>query len=305
MLARCLTAGDNPSSEATWNVTTGTLEDIDGALDWRSHEHIQDTRDGGFADMLLEVNRKELQRWPAHFPYHAEPSDTSDPNQELPVYGQSLPQSPTTDRLHRLQGHCKCGGVSFYVARPSARSALAKKVWPKLPSMNDIEESNVPDETETFWLRDHGTKFLAGLCACNSCRLASGMETTFWAFVPTVDLSIGKNGEEPFTFDFGTLKKYTSSDGCHRYFCNTCGATCFYDADDRKFMKDVAIGLLTADGARAESWLGWRTNRLGYREDSMPRAGGLTVGIERGLQAWEKHRTGEDLSGPIRTGGAL
>lgn len=297
MLARCIADGDDPNSEVTWDVTTGSLEHIDGLLEWQGHEHIQDTLDGGFADMLLEINGKSMQRWPAHFGKH----------KELPVYWHS-PSLPTVQPSSndKLSAHCKCRGVVFYISRPSARSAVSQVAWPVLPSNADIDLSNVPSESETFWLRDKQTKFLAGLCACDSCRRCSGMETTFWAFVPTVDLSLDRDSKVPFTFNFGTVKKYSSSPGCYRYFCSKCGATCFYDADDRQFMKDVAIGLLDApEGARAETWLGWRTNRLGYREDSVPRADSYSIGIEKGLKAWEEQRHGDDLSGPIRTGGAL
>jgi hypothetical protein len=49
---------------------------------------------------------------------------------------------------------------------------------------------------------------------------------------------------------------------------------------------DVAVGLLAADeGARAEGWLEWWTERLSFREDAVERAGSLVEGIEAGLKS--------------------
>lgn len=266
--------------------------------------------------MLHEVNGKRIQRWPAQFGGQGKASanlnmKSDDTTKEIPLHWQS----PSRPKVHassddRLHGYCICEGVSFYIARPSLKSAVAKIAWPKLPSLDEASQYDPPPEGEGFetayWLRDHKTKFRAGLCACDSCRLASGIETQFWTFIPTVDLSLDAEGRVPFTFDFGTLKKYTSSPGCHRFFCGTCGATCFYDGDGRQWMKDVSVGLLAAEeGARAESWLGWRTNALGFRCDTDGRSKDFSDGVEAGLRAWEGQRAGEDLSGPILTGGAL
>ncbi|EME88481.1 uncharacterized protein MYCFIDRAFT_119849, partial [Pseudocercospora fijiensis CIRAD86] len=267
MMARCLADGDDPNSQVTWDIATGTVEKLDNVVEWQGHEHLQDTLDGGFSDMLTEVDGKVLPRWPAHFGQ----------GEELPLRWQSPSrpkiQSSPNDKLH---AHCKCGGVELYISRPSARSAVAKKAWPELPISQ--------------------TKFLGGLCACNSCRLATGMEFIPWAFVPLVDLSLDAAGEIPFPNDcqFGTIKYYNSSEGCHRFFCKVCGATCFWDGDDRKYIKDIAIGLLDApEGTRAESWLGWRTNNYGYRDDTIGRADKFTLACEHGLKAWEASREGD------------
>lgn len=144
-------------------MASGTLEHIDDVLEWQGHEHVQDTLDGGFADLLLNVHGKELGRWPSHF----------GKGKELPVYWKSASpiegQAASTDKLH---GYCKCGGVDFYIARPSLRSAMAEKAWPNLASNDAISNADIPSEEETYWLCDDRTKFAAGLCSCDSCRLA-------------------------------------------------------------------------------------------------------------------------------------
>ncbi|CAK1359963.1 hypothetical protein CB0940_06080 [Cercospora beticola] len=288
MMARCVEDAEDPDSKVTWDTTTGTLDDIDKHIDWQGHEFLSDTLDGGFADMLLEVHGKKLDRWPGRF---------GEGKDQLPVYWQSSSGSSlsrtSSDKLH---AYCKCGGVDFCVGQPSPRSVIVNKVWPDKSSASDITESDAPDSIEQYWLHDDHTKFPAGLCGCDSCRLASGMEATFWAFVPKMDISLDKEGKIPFNFEFGIekLKKYTSSAGCHRYFCDTCAATCFYMADDRKFMVDISVGLFAAaEGAKAQSWLSWRTSHLSFREDTVPRAEGLSGGIETALKSWEQHLQSE------------
>ncbi|KAF2167887.1 hypothetical protein M409DRAFT_53837 [Zasmidium cellare ATCC 36951] len=296
MLARCLEDGDDPNSTVTWDVATGTLERIEDIVDWQGHEHLQDTLDGGFADFLTEINGKKLERWPAHYGKHEQvpPGWTSTSRSEV--------EASPSDKLHCT---CRCGGVEFYVTRPSARSALAEKYWPESPPL-DISNEQLPPESETFYMRDNRTKFLAGLCSCNSCRLAAGVEITTWAFIPAFQITQDKEGKIPWSGDFGTLRKYESSPGCYRYFCSRCGAIVFYDADGREFLKDVAVGLVDApEGSRAESWFGWRTRRLGYRDDDIPRAESFVLAIEKGLREWEASRPGADLSGGSRSGGAL
>lgn len=295
MLARLLADGDDPNSQVTWDVATGSLEHIEDVVDWQGHEHIRDTLDGGFADFLAELNGEKVARWPGHF----------EEDEQLPLpWTLSTHAGVKASAEDKLHGHCKCGGVEFWIFRPSARTAFAKKYWPSAPPA-DVSALQRPLEEDTV-LRDRGTKFLAGLCACNSCRLASGVEITAWAFVPTMDIALDQEGKIPWSKDFGTLKQYQSSNGAYRYFCGRCGAIVFYDADDRMWFKDIAVGILNAsEGARAESWLGWRTRCLGYRDDAVPRAESLALAVENGLREWEERRPGEDLSGGSQSGGAL
>ena len=99
-----------------WDIMTGTLEKADGVFNLVGYEYVADTLDGGFSDFLHTINVKQLERWPYR------------PNQgeQLPLYWQS-PDQPTItpkpdDKLHC---HCKCGGVEFWIARPSERSKKA------------------------------------------------------------------------------------------------------------------------------------------------------------------------------------
>lgn len=286
MLAHCLPNPRNPDRKENWDVMTGTFETFDDTIDLKGYEYIHDTRDGGFSDFLITLNNRTLDRWPY------------DINEEahLPLHWR-IPQAPaSTEPTTRLPAHCKCHGVRFYIARPSAQSTHASRDWPDLliPYYSQIKTLHTkPDRShETWWLRANKTKFLAGLCSCDSCRLASGMEITAWAFIPKIDISLDAEGKIPYGGGtFGTLQSYNSSEGVTRFFCDACGAIVFFSQAEREktTLLDVAIGLLDADeGARAESWLEWRTERVSYREDAVGRAEKLVEGIEEGLRVFRE-----------------
>ena len=268
--------GAYSSRGAHWDVMSGTLEKAEGVFELTAHEYVADTIDGGFSDFLPAIKGKQLERWPGR------------PNQgeQLPLYWQS-PDRPTLtpDPADKLHCHCKCGGVEFWIARPSERSKKALGPWPDLIIPHHSTEPR-PDHSE-WWLRDNGTKFLAGNCACNSCRLDTGMEFQSWCFIPTIDISLDKGGKEQYKIPFGTLKAYQSSPDVTRYHCGVCGASAFFTCEDRTDLVDIAVGLLDApEGARAESWLEWRMNRLSFREDALPRAETLTLAMEEGQRLW-------------------
>lgn len=296
MLAHCLPKPGSDRKE-NWDAMTGTLEAFDGVLDLKGYEYIHDTLDGGFSDFLptLNNNTRALDRW-AH--------DVNE-SSRLPLYWRAPdPPKKQPASTARLLAHCKCNGVCFYIARPSPQSTQASRAWPDLliPYYTQKEQGNAPLDAahETWWLRAAKTKFLAGLCSCDSCRLASGMEITPWAFIPTIDISLDAEGTIPLqstSNTFGSLQTYNSSQGVTRSFCAVCGAIVFFSESEREktTLVDVAVGLLEApEGARAESWLEWRTERLSFREDAAERAGSLVEGIESGLREFREKGYGRD-----------
>ncbi|KAK3118013.1 hypothetical protein LTR53_000049 [Teratosphaeriaceae sp. CCFEE 6253] len=296
MLSREERAGRDPN----WMLSTGTLAAFDGVVEVDCHEYLTDTLDGGLSDFLTHVDGKPIDRWPG------KPGE----GERLPLHWQSPtrpPPNPTPSPADKLRAHCKCNGVEFWLARPSARSAMGQAPWPDVlrPSGNNDDDAaddddeddavSEPDDT-AWWLRAAGTKFLASLCACASCRFACGQEWMAWAYVPASDLSLDAAGSVPFTREFGTLKQYRSSEDVTRHFCGTCGATAFWDGDARPFLLDVAVGLLEAgEGARAEGWLEWRVTRLSHREEALGRARRITEGVEEGLAAYGKRVPGEGV----------
>lgn len=274
MLAHCWRDGDDHSKGSQWDASSGTLDKIEGLVQVTGHEFIADTLDGGFADFLTSYTGKPLPRWP-HQPGRGE---------EIPLRWEH-PDRPKLEPTpaDRLHAHCKCGGVEFWIARPSERSKYAPSKWPDL--LIPYHTGRRGTEGESWWLRESGKKYLGGVCSCNSCRLDTGMEWVEWAFVPAVDISLDREGNVPFSRDFGTLKRYRSSENAIRYHCSTCGATVFFFGEDRPHVIDVAVGLLDAsEGARAESWLEFWCGRLSFREDAIPRAESLTLAVEKSLK---------------------
>jgi hypothetical protein len=271
---------DVAEPKVEWGVVTGTIEIWDGVLALNSHDFVHDTTDGGFTHFLPHLNGKESKLW----------SGQPETSEKLSPYWSdkettSKDQPQPTSRLH---AYCKCKGVRFYIARPSSQSTQAYSDWPNLIVPFRTGSSKNPDN-EAWWLRANGTKFLAGTCTCNSCRLASGVEVVQWAFIPTIDISLDAEGKIPYKRSFGTLKTYRSSQGVDRHFCSCCGAMVFYSADDRPDLLDVAVGLLDApEGARAETWLEWEPGRVSYREDAMDRAGSFVTSLEEGLKAFKQ-----------------
>ncbi|KAL1311307.1 hypothetical protein AAFC00_001487 [Neodothiora populina] len=268
-----------------WHVPSGVLRKLDGVAQFRRHIWTRDTLDGGFSDWFPSQNGQSLTIPDASSAQQPQPSDSS---------------SPDPDK--RLYAHCSCGGINMYISRPSPSSekVTSSSSTPPPPPDVLVPHNSGPSNlcaNETWWLRADKRKFLGGICACDSCRLVNGFEFIYWAFVPTSDISLDPAGHTPFSRDFGTLKAFRSSDAATRFFCADCGATVFWDGDVRPGLIDVAAGLLNApEGARAESWLEWRTERVSAREDAEKRAKGLIEGVESGLRAWGEKV--QDRKGP-------
>ncbi|GAB7350595.1 hypothetical protein MBLNU459_g1164t2 [Dothideomycetes sp. NU459] len=274
----CPTIGKN---EGGWEINTGILERLDGLVEFESHIFVEDTLDGGFSDWLLRCHGQPLTR-----------AATWDRELE-PGWRHPTTKSLITRSKDRLHAHCDCGGINLYVARPSVTSADTSAPWPDVLVPYHSGPANL-NENEPWWLRADKQKFLGGLCTCGSCRLATGCEFTQWAFIPASDISLSADGSIPFSREFGTLKKYRSSKEVTRSFCGTCGATVFWDGDFRPGLLDVAVGLLDApEGARAESWLEWQTERVSFREATEARATVLVEAVEKDLKAWGKEVQGQ------------
>ncbi|KAF7514097.1 hypothetical protein GJ744_004422 [Endocarpon pusillum] len=239
-------------------VVPGLLENPDSILDISSHIFVGDTVDGGFSDWLVSFEGRPLPRWEAR-------EETS---KVLALgwhgsQGQDVSQDVGQDTL---RAHCKCGGVDFLIKRPRER-----------------EEADKPLDAKDWWVRSKN-RYLAGNCACDSCRLTSGLEIVQWAYVPTPRLATASG--EPYQFNCSTLKSFKSSENVTRYHCGRCGATVFFWRDSRPEVIDVAVGLLEApSGARAEDWLDWRL-KISHEEDATHAR--LLKAFKEGFEDWGK-----------------
>lgn len=238
-----LLLGDS-SDEQRCYVATGCLDHLEGNVEFTRHMYIKDTLDGGFSDWLTECAGVPMER-----------NATSTGNLELELGWHDTEILPASESPGRLQAQCDCSKVKFYLSRPSPSPEQMSAPWPDVLVPHNSGPANL-HENEIWWLRADKQKFLGGICACNSCRLMHGFEWIEWAFIPTSDISLDRDGKVPFSREFGTLKAFRSSDNATKRFCAECGATVFWDGDVRPGLIDVAVGLLHAsEGARAESWL--------------------------------------------------
>ena len=249
------------------DICSGVLAKGEGTIKPREHIFAPDTKDGGLTPWLPEVPAWE------GFCQQSEQAEIKVDRQVMDVNGEGLD----------LHAHCQCQGVRFKITRPNEQSRNLTAPYPDL--LQPISAGNAPDHSANteWWLSSNGKKYLAGTCACNSCRLASGFDIQVWAFVPRANI-VQLNGDS-IDFSIGSLTGYRSSEGIERHFCRTCGATVFWCSEKRPGIIDVSVGLLDADeGARAESWLEWQTDRVSFEEEARSRE--LVSKLSAGLKLW-------------------
>ncbi|KAL2180678.1 Mss4-like protein [Thermothelomyces heterothallicus CBS 202.75] len=313
--------------EREWEVATGTIthERSDLPEQWR-HRHVRDTKDGGLAVWL-----------PAGL------SPLSDGKEEEEEEEEDQEEAGTVDNDDEdgggegdtLPAACHCGSIGLRITRPAPKDSPLNpdSGYPDLllayASTSPVVVANPAHER--WYLRSRGprdedededkdnnepggrdgsscTYYLAGTCACPSCRLTSGFEIQTWAFIPRRNILIHHqtrsevkgNGRQPVPLDFAALppgtplRQYESSPGRMREFCARCGATVFWHDKFRPDLIDVSVGLLRAEGgdrggARAENWLEWWTGRVSFSEQAGEgRTGAAKAWGERVIQALEE-----------------
>lgn len=264
---------DENSITGRVGICTGALEKADGQIELMQHDFVGDTIDGGLSIWLLDAVR-----------WKGSPNKSDrieDGSRALAIDPQeSLEQSA------RLRAFCSCGGVSLYITQPDEGSKKPSSPWPDnlVPYHSGLSDN--PNDVK-WWLRAKETKYLAGTCACNSCRLGSGYDIQAWAFIPKANIFQAEG--EALDFGAGTLKRYESSKGAYRDFCHQCGATVFWSSDARPELIDVSVGLLNAEsGARAEEWLEWWTERVSFEEMALHKS--FISQLSKGLREWGKGR---------------
>jgi hypothetical protein len=261
-----------------WSITTGVLETTEGIVNLTGCKYIEGSLDGGISIWLKDIADKDgtlkpLKRWAAQ---------DDEPPIEDDILTHLSSAKPEVSADARLTAACHCGGVKFSITRPNEDSKAASSPFPDLIyPFHEKKEAN--PNNETWWLRANDKKYLAGLCACPSCRFNSGYEVQPWVFIPKCNLL--KEDSTPLDFNIGTLKRYSSSEGVMREFCSVCGATVFWHNDERPTVIDVSVGLLDPEeGARAEGWLEWWTERVSFQELAVSTS--LIASLERGLRIW-------------------
>lgn len=247
------------------SLNTGSLGEIEKGgkpvLKARNHIFVADTNDGGLRDMICSLSSWE--GW----------QNKSRQLEAGTLYGKVTDQSSRRNDgasqsrdSDRLECYCQCKGINFHITRPHATShkAIMKEHLDLLvPWYADRSERENYDNAP-FWLcGPKQDKYLAGLCVCSDCRTASGFEVQPWAFVPIANIEMPNRG---------TLVRYQSSDRSWRDFCGRCGANVFFGMTKTEGVRecwDISVGLMAANGARAEEWLEWWTRRVSYEDKAV------------------------------------
>lgn len=265
-----------------WEVATGTIvnEFEDGqhdgnnnparpVLEYKRHEHAADTLDGGLSGWLPSILGNPL-------------SGASEARNGKQAEIKDVAQ----DTL--FAASCHCGSINLRIRPPHHGLAASREPHSGFADLLVPFAASDPalvanPEDAKWWLRpsqnsrhedDLPTRYLAGTCACQSCRLATGFEVQTWAFVPRVNILLPDGSP----IDFNTantnpgtqnLSSYRSSPGVDRNFCSRCGATVFWHDAWRPHLIDVSAGLFRSHTAsRLESLLDWCTSRVSFAEEA-------------------------------------
>lgn len=213
------------------HIASGIVDKSEGLVEFREQIFVGDTKDGGLSICLEGIH------WSGH-PGQSERLELT----SKPALDKTSSNRTSAEEV--LECYCRCGGVQFSITRPNQSSSeVSSPPSDILVPYHSHKSQKIEDHA--WWLRANGTKYFAGTCACNSCRLSSGYDIQAWAFVPKSNIR-QKNGEE-LDYSMGTLKQYSHSKGAYRNFCGTCGAAVFWHDDERPGVVDVSAGILDAD----------------------------------------------------------
>lgn len=205
-----------------WEVATGVIADSpdpgpflvssSGERDHKSvkawqHLNVDNTRDGGLSVWIPGVGNAA----PAQGIRSGQ--DRGSKATIVPDYEHGETQPAAAPEDDYLRASCHCSAVSFCITRPDAVTSTAPRS--NFPDLMLAYCSTPPEVVsnpgdEKWWLRGgplsapspnpsssrndtsrtqrqqspRTTKYLAGTCACRSCRLTSGFEIQSWAFIP-------------------------------------------------------------------------------------------------------------------------
>ena len=256
-----------------WYVSGGVLERTEGIVKLGCHVHVAETKDGGIADQLPTVDGVDLPRYSAQ-----------EGREELSIGWRSktLKSKQESTGTDVLNAYCQCGAIKIYITRPNQLSIMPTAPYPHVIYPVHTRLSTIQNiKDEKWWLasgedKKFPTKYLASHCVCTHCRRESGFDIQSWVFVSKANIFESGSGRlinlshEDDSYRPKGLKQYLSSPGRYSEFCGTCGATVFWWQAGRPDIIDISVGLLDQDqdGVRAEEWLKWNKERVGFAEDT-------------------------------------
>jgi hypothetical protein len=250
-----------------WFAIAGIIErrkdtgpsDVKDVVRVEIHKWIKDTVDGGMIPKMLKLGKSDNSR-------DIELRETSlearimKPDEIREMEKASVAKGQDKPSLdEKLIAKCHCGGVDLRIRRADYTN-----------DTQGMAETYIPPDKD---------KYIAYFCVCRSCRLQTGVSTVPWCYVPPANITIASTGEQvkvgsdamsPEANKGTTLKVYKSSEDVYRSFCDKCGASVFYRAEEEDHnVVDVAVGLLRTDeGIMARRWLDWAWGRIAHGEEA-------------------------------------
>lgn len=243
-----------------WGLACGVFDEKFWQLGF--HTYPKSAAGGGMADWVTRVAGDEV--------LHLSPGDQDSPGHCLPEVGP--------DGEERLRAECCCGGVSFWIPRPS--------------------QGIIKDDYMGMYVSPSDPrKWKAFLDMCRDCGRISGTGVVPWLMVPRIAIEPAM----PADLNIGTIRTYKSSEQNTRGFCGVCGSTMLLGTTHRmptarQAILNVAMGVLRApEGVRAENWVTWRTGRIAWAEDARSYDADLTDALVAGHREWGIQAFGEAL----------
>lgn len=200
----------------------------------------------------------------------------------------------------RLRTECHCGGVKFWISRPSHPSLSPSPSLSLDKNENGNGNGNGHPAAKSITSPVDGNKWKACLDVCDDCRLVTGAHVIGWMFVAREAINPSLPSPERGLEGYGMVREYVSSEGVVRGFCKGCGATVFYTCvnggKEREGIVDVAVGLLRApEGVAAGEWVTWRTGRVAHLADGRRFDKAWADAVEEGFREWGVKTHGEAL----------
>lgn len=200
------------------------------------------------------------------------------------------------DGKERLHVECACGGVSFFIVRPTQEMIEDEYMGDYVVSPSPTGGGSGSDDKKHKWK--------AFLDMCRDCGRLSGTTVVPWILVPRIATT-----EPQLPPDFqgvGTLKTYSSTPGhVTRGFCGRCGATVLLGTtkrtpSERQMVLNIAMGLLRApEGVAAEDWTVWRTGNVAWANDAREYDAEFTDALVSGIRNWGLENYGEAVDYPV------
>ena len=221
------------------------------------NQWISDTGDGGLAAFLGKLGGRDVPSFEGPMS-----GGRLIQQEELMKMTESFKQFPVMEKGALLTAECQCGGVSFRIKRANFTD----------PS----------DPTEERYIPQDKTKYMAKGCVCRDCRHQHGTSLTLWWCVPYQSVINPRKNQiirhrgaaitpEGQAANAGLgLTYYQSSANAYRAFCSTCGASAFYNFDDRPDICVISAGLMRAEeGIMARRWVSWEWGSTSFPEEAV------------------------------------